>query len=130
MTKITKKQIKKELNKKAKRVTDADLEIVLKRKKEIEDKFSGDGPLSKFVANVKLFFSVMNDYRQRNYKEIPWWSIASIVAALLYVLNPFDLVPDMIPIIGILDDATIIGICLKLVKKDLKKYKEWKIENI
>jgi len=129
MSKITKKQLKKELSKKAKRVTDADLEIVLKRKKEIEAKFSGDGPLSEFVASVKLFFSVMNDYYNKSYKNIPWWSIASIVTALLYVLNPLDLVPDMIPVIGVLDDTMIVSLCLKMVKKDLEKYKLWKIEN-
>ena len=71
----------------------------------------------------------MNDYYNKSYKNIPWWSIASIVTALLYVLNPLDLVPDMIPVIGVLDDAMIVTLCLKMVKKDLKKYKLWKVEN-
>jgi len=126
MSKITNQQISEELDKKAKKISDADLEIVLNRKKEIESKFEANGPLGKFVATVKLFYSLIKDYYTRSYKNIPWWSIASIVAALLYVLNPLDLVPDMIPIIGVVDDALILTTCLKMIQKDLDLYKIWK----
>jgi uncharacterized membrane protein YkvA (DUF1232 family) len=52
--------------------------------------------------------------------------IASIVFTLIYVLNPFDLVPDMLPLIGQLDDVAVMGACLVLVEQDLHKYKDWK----
>ena len=38
--------------------------------------------------------------------------------------NPFDLVPDMLPVIGQLDDVAVIGACLILVEQDLHKYKD------
>ena len=40
--------------------------------------------------------------------------------------NPFDLVPDMLPVIGQLDDVAVMGACLILVEQDLHKYKDWK----
>lgn len=34
---------------------------------------------------------------------------AIIIGALLYFINPFDLIPDMTPILGFLDDMTVIA---------------------
>ena len=41
--------------------------------------------------------------------------IVAAVFALLYVLNSFDLVPDVLPFIGVLDDAVVITACLMLI---------------
>lgn len=35
---------------------------------------------------------------------------AIIIGALLYFINPFDLVPDITPILGFLDDMSVIGL--------------------
>jgi uncharacterized membrane protein YkvA (DUF1232 family) len=53
----------------------------------------------------------------------------SNLAVLLYVLDSFDLIPDFIPGLGQIDDAAVFAACLLLVRKDLQKYKKWKIEN-
>ncbi|WP_143151253.1 YkvA family protein, partial [Marinobacter nauticus] len=62
------------------------------------------------------------------YRAIPWKSIAAIAGALLYVLNPIDLIPDIIFGIGFLDDAGIVALCLKLVESDLHRYAAWKAQ--
>ncbi len=40
-----------------------------------------------------------------DYREIPWRSIALSVAAIIYFVNPIDMIPDIIPILGFFDDA-------------------------
>ena len=127
--KITKEKARETLNKKAKNVTEEDLEKVISKQEEIEDKFKSNGPLGKYIEDLKLLFSIIKDYFKGNYTEIPWWSIASIVAALIYVLNPIDLIPDFIPVIGLVDDALVVAYCLKMIETDLHDYKEWKIMN-
>ena len=42
------------------------------------------------------------------------------------MLNPFDLVPDVLPLIGQVDDVAVMGACLILVEQDLHKYRNWK----
>ncbi len=37
----------------------------------------------------------------------PWGAIASIVLALLYDASPIDVIPDVIPLLGWLDDAAV-----------------------
>ena len=128
MAKVTEKKAKKAVDKGKKKVTEDDAQKVLDKKKEIEEKFKGAGPLGKFVSDLKILFSVVQDYVKGEYREIPWLTIAAIVFALLYVLSPIDLIPDFIPIIGYVDDALVVAACLALVEEDLNKYVEWKKE--
>ena len=37
-----------------------------------------------------------------------------------------DVLPDLFPFIGLLDDAFIIGLCIKCFSTDLEQYKIWK----
>jgi len=126
MAKVTKKQAEEELKKGAKNVTEEDLKKVINKRDEIEEKFRDNGPLGRFISDLKLMFSVIQDYISGEYREIPWWSIAAIVAALLYVLSPIDLIPDFIPVIGYIDDALVVAACLAMVEQDLQNYKDWK----
>jgi len=129
MAKVTKKQAEAELKKGAKNVTEDDLKKVLDKRDEIEQKFKGNGPLGRFVADMKLLFSIIKDYASGEYRKIPFWSIAAIVAALLYVLSPIDLIPDFIPVIGLVDDALVVAACLAMVEQDMHDYKDWKTKN-
>ena len=52
--------------------------------------------------------------------------VAAAAFALIYVINPFDIVPDVLPFIGAVDDAAVIGACLMLVERDLRTYRSWK----
>ena len=110
----------------AQNVTPKDVEKVISRSEEIQRKFSAKGPLARFVEDGKLLIAIVKDYWAGAYRQIPYGSIASIVFTLIYVFNPFDMMPDMLPIIGQLDDVAVMGACLILVEQDLHKYKDWK----
>lgn len=121
-----KKKAKKALEEGTKKVTMDDLEDVLEKQDELEEKFKIGGPLGRFIEDFKLLIALIKAYVRGEYREIPFWSIAAVVAALLYIINPVDLIPDWIPIIGLVDDAFVLGICLKMIEKDLFQFKEWK----
>ena len=69
---------------------------------------------------------IKSKFTGSRYREVPWWIIAAIVFTLLYVLNPFDLIPDAIPLLGQLDDVAVMVLCLKLIDSEVQKYKKWK----
>jgi uncharacterized membrane protein YkvA (DUF1232 family) len=110
----------------SKRVTDEDVEKVVNRADEIKNKFNEKGPLGKFVNQAKLLLSMIRDYWSSNYRHAPYWAIAAAVFTLLYVLNPLDLIPDVIPLIGYLDDAAVVSVCLLLIEQELDEYQKWK----
>jgi len=124
MEKFTDEEAEEEFAKYAENVTEDDVSGVLEKEEAILDKVKG--PLAKFAQNIKLLFSVVKDYAQGNYKEIPWTSIAAIIGALLYIFSPIDLIPDFIPVVGLMDDAAVLGLCLSSIGNDLKKYEKWK----
>jgi len=119
-----KREARKEFEKQAGRVKPRDVEEVLKKRKEVEGKLKG--PLRKFLDEVKLFFELLSDFVSGRYREVPWYTVAAIAGALLYVLNPFDVIPDFIPVVGQVDDAFVIGLCLTLVEEDLNRYRAWR----
>jgi uncharacterized membrane protein YkvA (DUF1232 family) len=126
---ITRKQARAILVKDARHVTEQDIENVLAKSEEIRRRFETGGPLGKFVDDFKLLIAIVQDYAKGQYRKIPFWSIAAIVAGFLYVLNPLDLIPDFIPIVGQIDDAAVVAACLLMVRQDLHRYKKWKIAN-
>ena len=62
---------------------------------------------------------------ERDYTNIPWPSVILALSAILYFWNPFDAVPDFVLGVGLLDDATVIALCLRSLRTDLQKFKTW-----
>jgi uncharacterized membrane protein YkvA (DUF1232 family) len=60
------------------------------------------------------------------YREVPWQTLVLAVAALLYFVNPFDVVPDLLPFVGFLDDATVLGFVIASIRKDLEAFRLWR----
>ena len=111
----------------AQNVTQKDIQKVISRSEDIQRKFSARGPLARFVEDGKLLMSIVKDYWVGAYRQVPYGVIASSVFTLIYVLNPFDMVPDVLPLIGQLDDVAVLGACLLMIEHDLHTYKDWKL---
>ncbi len=111
----------------AQNVTQKDIQKVISRSEDIQRKFSARGPLARFVEDGKLLMSIVKDYWAGAYRQVPYGVIASSVFTLIYVLNPFDMVPDVLPLIGQLDDVAVLGACLLMIEHDLHTYKDWKL---
>ncbi|MGZ6316201.1 MAG: YkvA family protein [Anaerolineales bacterium] len=108
------------------KVTEKDIVKVVDKSQEIQKKFSSRGPLQRFIEDARLLIAVVKDYWSGAYRKLPYGTVAAIVFTLIYVFNPLDLVPDVLPIIGEVDDAAVVTACLFLVERDLLAYKQWK----
>ncbi|MDI9246316.1 YkvA family protein [Marinobacter sp. CHS3-4] len=126
MAVFNERKAKKQLDQEAGKVHQKDVGDLLARQKAIEEKVHNSGKLKRFSSDVSLMFSMLQDYWKGNYREIPWKSVAAIAGALIYVLNPLDVIPDLILGFGLVDDAGVVALCLKLVESDLLRYAAWK----
>jgi uncharacterized membrane protein YkvA (DUF1232 family) len=106
----------------AKRIKDADLKSVLEKEGKIRE-LASQGPLSKLFQEIQLLLALIRAYWKGEYREVPWYTIAAIVSSLLYVLSPVDLIPDVLPLVGYVDDAAVIAACLAMVREDLARFK-------
>ncbi len=112
----------------AQKITDKEIEKVVAKSEDIRKKFYTRGPLTRFVEDGRLFIAFVRDYWSKRYRRVPFGIIAAIVFTLIYVFNPLDLVPDVLPVIGQLDDAAVFGACLLMVEQDLLSYKKWRTD--
>lgn len=126
MATFSDRKANEQLNTEADRVQRDDVADLLDRQQVIEDKVRKSGKLKRFSTDIRLMFSMLQDYWQGNYREVPWRSIAAIAGALIYVLNPLDLIPDILLGVGFLDDAGVVAACLAFVESDLLRYAAWK----
>tara|TARA_R110000751_G_scaffold4227_6_gene20656 strand:+ start:254020 stop:254457 length:438 start_codon:yes stop_codon:yes gene_type:complete len=120
----TKEYMEEEVTK----IEDDDVEVVLENEEAINKKFSGANSLSKYAELGKIMVGMLKDVKNSVYPHVPWFTIATIVLALLYVLNPFDIIPDFIPGIGFIDDVSVLAIGVGWIETDLHKYLDWKIK--
>jgi uncharacterized membrane protein YkvA (DUF1232 family) len=66
--------------------------------------------LARFVPDCAVLFRrLLGDGR------VAWWRKVLLAAALAYLVMPFDLVPDFIPVAGQLDDAIVVALALRLI---------------
>ena len=94
-----------------------------------------DDALKKGAKNKKKLSSVWKDfqtllrlikaYRKKEYKDLPWKTLIYATTAIVYFLNPFDVIPDFIPVSGFLDDITLITFVVRSIQKDLEKFASW-----
>ncbi|MBV7263121.1 DUF1232 domain-containing protein [Photobacterium sp. WH24] len=126
---MNEQEAKEKLESSSRKVTDKDIQRVLEKEQVIEDKVQKSGTLRKYFNVVKSMYGLVKAYWKGEYREIPWFTVAAIVTALLYVFNPLDVLPDVIPFLGLTDDALILAVCLKLVQQDLDDYEAWRAGN-
>lgn len=54
--------------------------------------------------------------------SVSGWKKAAGFAALAYLVMPFDISPDFVPIIGWLDDVGVLGAATAFVVREVKRH--------
>jgi uncharacterized membrane protein YkvA (DUF1232 family) len=74
--------------------------------------------LREFAVNLVRLFEMLVE---PGFK-LPWRTTAAIVFALAYFVSSVDLVPDAIPVLGLLDDAFVVAEVVVMVASDLARF--------
>lgn len=75
---------------------------------------------------TRLVLELLEEVKAGRYRELPWRSVAIASAAVLYTVSPADVIPDVIPLLGALDDMTVLAVAVRLVRRDLRAYCRYK----
>ena len=57
----------------------------------------------------------------------PAESVLTMVAAVIYFVSPFDLIPDALPVFGLMDDAAVIACVAKANLTAISNFRKWEI---
>lgn len=90
-------------------------------------KYISKNGLSSVQDTLLLIKDYLFDVTTGRYKGYDVKKLVVIVGAVIYVVTPFDFLPDFIPP-GLIDDLSIVAWALKEASAELEKYKQSKEE--
>lgn len=94
------------------------LKAVTKKVKENKD-------LMEIWDDIKLLTELIRDWKRGEYKNLSKNNVILIIIGLIYLVNPFDIIPDFL-FGGFLDDLAVIAFVIKKVSEELEAYKKWR----
>ena len=86
-------------------------------------KYISKNGLSNVKENLLLMKDYLYDITTGKYKDYDVKKLLVIIGAVIYVVTPFDFLPDFIPP-GLIDDLSIVAWALKEASDELEKYKQ------
>lgn len=76
-------------------------------------------------GELTSLIELLKAYARGSYRDVSTRTLVAIAAAVLYFVVPLDLVPDFIVGVGYLDDLTVLGYVLGLVRGEVDKFVVW-----
>lgn len=86
---------------------------------------AGEGVMSRVADDLRAMLRLSKAWARREYRSVPWKSMLYITAAIVYFVNPVDLIPDVLTGIGFVDDAAVVGAVVRSVHSQLDAFRRW-----
>jgi uncharacterized membrane protein YkvA (DUF1232 family) len=77
------------------------------------------------VRNRKTLWHMLRETMRGNYK-MSVLTLMVMIISIAYMLFPFDLLPDFIPVIGWLDDGLVFYILMRRVMNETHRFNRFK----
>ena len=82
-------------------------------------------PFAQLWGYLQAMLRLIRAYYRGEYRNVRFANLVLIIGAIIYVLDPLDLIPDWIPGLGFLDDATILAFAVQKTRETLDAFKAW-----
>ncbi len=83
-------------------------------------------PASVF-KDFQTFFPMLWAILRGQYK-MPWSTFFWTVICIIYLISPIDLLPDVLPLLGITDDGAFALLILSMLHKDLAAFRQAQLD--
>ena len=82
-------------------------------------------PFKECWPYLQTMLRLVRAHHRGEYDRVPDNALLWIVAALNYLIDPFDLIPDATPVLGFVDDATVIEFVTDKTRQTLDDFMMW-----
>jgi uncharacterized membrane protein YkvA (DUF1232 family) len=80
------------------------------------------GPFGETWPYLLAMVRLIRDFERGEYRDMAAPKLLIIIAAIIYFVSPFDVIPDWIPVLGHIDDAFVVSLALRTVRSDLDTF--------
>ncbi len=84
-------------------------------------------PFKECWPYLQTMLRLVRAHHRGEYSQVPNDALLWIVAALNYLIDPFDLIPDKTPFLGFVDDAAVIEFVVDRTRQTLDEFMIWEI---
>lgn len=95
----------------------------------VEKSEKDNGKIKEFSDDLQILISMFKSFISGEYRDISKKTIITVVAGLLYFVNPLDVIPDFILYAGYIDDALVFSFVIKSIKDEIEQFRNWKNTN-
>lgn len=88
------------------------------------------GPFGEAWPYLLAMVRAARDFQTGDYRDMPRTKLLVVIAAIIYFVSPFDVIPDYLPVLGHIDDAFVVGLALKSVRAELDTFMAWETSRI
>ncbi|OGX84496.1 hypothetical protein BEN47_16225 [Hymenobacter lapidarius] len=92
---------------------------------KLADKGSKTNKFRQLFDVALTLVRMVRSFISGDYRDISKSTVVTGLAVLLYVLSPIDLVPDFIPVVGFLDDLSLIGWFMGHFSTEITRFRTW-----
>jgi uncharacterized membrane protein YkvA (DUF1232 family) len=78
-----------------------------------------------FREQVGLLSRLVKAYASGEYRQVSTKTIIAVLASLIYFVNPLDVLPDILPVVGFADDIALLVWLFKSLKTELANFRAW-----
>jgi uncharacterized membrane protein YkvA (DUF1232 family) len=82
-------------------------------------------PFKEYWPYLQTMLRLVRAHHRGEYNQVPDNALLWIVAALSYLIDPFDLIPDKTPFLGFVDDATVVEFVADRTRQTLDDFMTW-----
>jgi uncharacterized membrane protein YkvA (DUF1232 family) len=84
-------------------------------------------PFKQYWPYLQTMLRLIRAHHRGEYDKASGNALLWIVAALNYLIDPFDLIPDATPVLGFVDDATVIEFVADKMRDTLDDFMIWEV---
>lgn len=107
-------------------VGDADPQKVAGQKASVLGRIGGTSVFGNILDTIRLSYDLIADSVAGKYKGVSAATIALLAGGLAYLALPIDLIPDLIPIAGWMDDVAVLTWIFAQCRTELSRYKKYR----
>lgn len=76
---------------------------------------------------LQTMFRLVKASTSGEYTGVPLSTVLAAIAVFIYFISPIDLIPDFIPVLGLLDDVALVAWFSTTLKHEMDKFHEWEL---